>query len=66
MKIGKYQILLGRYTWFQTKKPSIFRHFLFLTIVKEVDLTSTTVKKKYSLGSEIYHKGMTYRYYRKG
>ncbi len=64
MRIGKYQIFLGRRVWFQTRKPSIFRYYHWFTIIEEVDLTSITQRKKYTIDTEVYHEGRRYRYYK--
>lgn len=63
MKIGKHRIVLGK-RWFQTKKPSIFRRFLFLTVVTEVDVYSMSIKPQYQLGKKATGGERVFRYVR--
>lgn len=66
MRIGKYRILFGMRVWFQTYKPTVVkRHFGFIWILKEIDVSSVDPERTAELGTVAYCEGRRYVYRKK-
>ncbi len=65
MKIGRYEIKIGRYWWIQTHVPTTVRCLLgFIWIFRAARLDDVDRKPRFPLGTQFPHEGRPYRYYK--
>lgn len=67
MKIGRYEIKLGRYSWVQTLVPTTVRRFLCFWIlreVREVRPQDVNNKPRFPEGTVMIYRGQQYRYWK--
>ncbi len=65
MRIGRYEIKLGRYCWVQTHVPTTVRCYLgFIWVFKEAIPTDVDKTQKFLPGTPLQYEGRRYRYYK--
>ncbi len=66
MRIGRYQIKLGRCTWMQVYVPTRIWGFLFIWVLKKAHPLDVDRKPQFLLSTKMVYEGVTYKYYRAG
>ncbi len=65
MKIGDYELKIGRYVWVQTSVPMTIKClFGFIWIFRKAKIDDVDRKARFPLGTEFSQNGRSYRYYK--